>query len=265
MPRNWGPTSACRNTGSWPRWPGARHACARAAPPQVVLVPGIMGSQLGLRRPAPLPPDVLWMDPLDIERGRLSELRLPDSARRRPLGVVLFSYLRLKLRLRAHGIAVECHDYDWRRPVVELGRELAARLRTADAARLAMVATAWAGCSRASPWPCPAIPHVERVVLLGTPNRGSFAAVQALRGTYAVVRKVARLVGRASAEYADGAGVQLLPESLRPAAPGATACASTFCDPQHWPHGGPQPARRAARRRALPRARSWRPRMSASP
>ena len=36
--------------------------------------------------------------------------------------------------------------------------------------------------------------HVKRVVLLGTPNFGSFAPVQALRGTYAVVRKIARLV-----------------------------------------------------------------------
>ena len=41
---------------------------------------------------------------------------------------------------------------------------------------------------------------MQRVLLLGTPNSGSFAAVQALRGTYAVVRKVARLDARASAE-----------------------------------------------------------------
>ena len=141
MPRNSRAYFGVQNTGSWPRWPAAR-AGVRASPraPRVILVPGIMGSQLGLRRPAPLPPDVLWIDPLDIERGRLSVLRLPDSAPVVPLGVVLFSYLRLKLRLRAHGIAVECHDYDWRRPVVELGRALAARLRATDTARLAIVA-----------------------------------------------------------------------------------------------------------------------------
>ena len=42
--------------------------------------------------------------------------------------------------------------------------------------------------------------HVERVVLLGTPNAGSFAPVQALRGVYAVVRKIARLSQSQTAE-----------------------------------------------------------------
>ena len=42
--------------------------------------------------------------------------------------------------------------------------------------------------------------HVERVVLLGTPNQGSFAPVQVLRGTYATVRKIARLDGATTAE-----------------------------------------------------------------
>src|SRR2546430_203034 len=46
----------------------------------------------------------------------------------------------------------------------------------------------------------PGTGNVERVGLLGTPHRGSFAAVQAMRGTYAVVRKVARLATRTSAE-----------------------------------------------------------------
>ncbi len=42
--------------------------------------------------------------------------------------------------------------------------------------------------------------HVERVVLLGTPNNGSFAPVLALRGVYAVVRKIARLSQSQTAE-----------------------------------------------------------------
>jgi len=42
---------------------------------RVLVVPGIMGSQLGMRRPAPLPDDVLWVDPIDIELGRLDAAR----------------------------------------------------------------------------------------------------------------------------------------------------------------------------------------------
>jgi len=212
---------------------------ASAHAPRVILVPGIMGSQLGLRRAAPLPPDVLWIDPIDIERGRLNVLRLPDSPAVVPLGVVLFSYLRLKLRLRAHGLTVECHDYDWRRPVAELGRELAARLRATDASRLALVAHSMGGLLARVALAQPAIPHVERVVLLGTPNCGSFAAVQALRGTYAVVRKIARLVRNASAESLTTQVFSSFP-SLYDLLPGGGTRLDLF-DPQHWPPAGPRP------------------------
>ena len=41
------------------------------------------------------------------------------------LGVVLFTYLRLKLHLRIAGFAPVFHDYDWRLGVDELGRGLA--------------------------------------------------------------------------------------------------------------------------------------------
>ena len=213
---------------------------ASARAPRVILVPGIMGSQLGLKRPAPLPPDVLWIDPTDIERGRLGALLLPGSAPIVSLGVVLFSYLRLTLQLRAHGFAVECHDYDWRQPVVELGRELAARLRSTDAARLAIVGHSMGGLVARIALAQPSLPHIERVVLLGTPNCGSFAAVQALRGTYAVVRKVARLAGNASAESLTTQVFSSFP-SLYDLLPEGEGTRIDLFDPQHWPGSGPRP------------------------
>ena len=88
---------------------------------RVFVVPGIMGSQLGIRREPPLPHDILWLDPIDIRVGRLSSLHLSATTPIVPLGVVLYSYLRLKLNLRASGFAPILYDYDWRRGVDELG------------------------------------------------------------------------------------------------------------------------------------------------
>jgi pimeloyl-ACP methyl ester carboxylesterase len=222
----------------------ARRAhAARVADPglRVFIVPGIMGSQLGLRRPAPLPHDILWLDPLDIQLGRLATLRLPQVAPIVPLGVVLFSYLPLKLYLRAHGLAAEFHDYDWRLPVAESGRVLAATLSAARPARVAIVAHSMGGLVSRAALALPDTDHVERVVLLGTPNGGSFAAVQALRGTYAVVRKVARLACEASAETLASEVFSTFPSLYEMLPSGALSPRANLFDAAAWPASGPKP------------------------
>src|ERR1700689_4593231 len=107
----------------------ARIAVTRADAPLVFIVPGIMGSQLGLARSAPLPHDILWLDPIDITAGRPNKLKPPRTDGVVPLGVVLYTYLRLKLHLQAAGFSPVFHDYDWRLGVDVLGRALAERLR----------------------------------------------------------------------------------------------------------------------------------------
>jgi hypothetical protein len=216
----------------------AARAAGGSAAPTVLLVPGIMGSQLGLRRPAPLPNDILWIDPIDIQLGRLAALRLPSAAPVVPLGVVLFSYLRLKLQLRARGFAVLVHDYDWRLPVAELGRGLAQRLQGLAPAPLAIVAHSMGGLVARAALAQAHLPHLERVVLLGTPNAGSFAVVQALRGTYAVVRKVARLDGAASAEDLTRRVFSSFPSLYDMLPRGA---GFDLFDAAQWPAEGPQP------------------------
>ncbi|HSY05053.1 MAG TPA: hypothetical protein VK803_03845 [Steroidobacteraceae bacterium] len=219
---------------------GAQAVPVAARAPRVLIVPGIMGSQLGLRRPAPLPADIVWLDPLDIQLGRLAALAVPGPPIV-PLGVVLFSYLRLKLFLRGHGFAVQFHDYDWRLPVAELGGALAARLRSLAGARVALVAHSMGGLVSRAALAHPGTQHVERVVLLGTPNSGSFAAVQALRGTYAVVRKVARLALHASAEELANGTFSSFP-SLYDLLPwGECAGRLDLFDVRAWPRGGPRP------------------------
>ena len=216
----------------------AARAEGRSQGPEVLIVPGIMGSQLGLVRAAPLPNDILWIDPIDIQLGRLAALRLPGPSPVVPLGVVLFSYLRLKLQLRARGFAVRMHDYDWRLPVADLGRQLAARLLTLAPSPLAIVAHSMGGLVARAALAHAQLPHVRQVVLLGTPNAGSFAVVQALRGTYAVVRKVARLDGAASAEELTRAVFSSFP-SLYDMLPRGTSV--DLFDPGQWPSEGPQP------------------------
>ena len=223
----------------------ARRACTvrvSESAPRVLIVPGIMGSQLGLARAAPLPNDIVWLDPLDIQRGRLAALRLPPAAPIVPLGVVLFSYLRLKLHLRAAGFAVEFHDYDWRLSIVQSGCALAARLRALRPARVAIVAHSMGGLVSRAALALEHTRHIERLVLLGTPNCGSFAAVQALRGTYAVVRKVARLAQQASAESLAAEVFNTFPSlyELLPWGSCSVAGGDLF-DARSWPAAGPRP------------------------
>jgi hypothetical protein len=206
---------------------------------QVLIVPGIMGSQLGLKRAAPLPNDIVWLDPFDIQQGRLSVLRVGGGAPVVPLGAVLYSHLRLKLALRARGFAAEFHDYDWRLGVAELGRALAERLARAE--RIAVVAHSMGGLVARAALGHPGTRHVARVVLLGTPNLGSGAAVQALRGTYAVVRKVARLAAQPSAEALASEVFGSFPSLYDMLPSGDWSGRADLLDAAAWPRSGPQP------------------------
>jgi pimeloyl-ACP methyl ester carboxylesterase len=219
--------------------------------PRVIIVPGIMGSQLGLMRRAPLPPDILWIDPVDIAAGRLQLLKPSPDDGVVSLGVVLYTYLRLKLYLQAAGFRCLFHDYDWRLGIDVLGQALAARLRVEPAKRVMLVAHSMGGLVSRAALAIAGTGCVERIVLLGTPNFGSFAAVQALRGTYAVVRKIARLNQEQSAEWLAEKVFNAFPSlyHLLPA-PGHSAGLDLF-DPGEWPQSGPRP-----RTRLLSAARS---------
>ncbi|MGA9369032.1 MAG: alpha/beta fold hydrolase [Steroidobacteraceae bacterium] len=223
------------------------------ASPHVVVVPGILGSQLGIARQRPLPNDVLWLDPIDIQVGRLGLLGLDAGAPIIPLGVVLYSHLKLRLRLRAAGFAVTLHDYDWRLGIEESGTSLAARLREQGSRRVAIVAHSMGGLLSRTALALPGTQHVERVVLLGTPNQGSFAPVQVLRGTYAVVRKIARLDGATTAERLTGEVFNSFPSLYQMIPATRRKGAADLLDPRAWPDSGP-----ALRLPLLERARRFR-------
>jgi len=169
--------------------------------PRVLILPGIMGSKLGRSRF--LFDDTIWIDPLDIVAGRLRELSLVDGRKDiEPVGVILLAYLKLKLRLKQAGFDASFHPFDWRRSIPDTGAELAARIRKEtgeDTGRedLYVVAHSMGGLvSRAAFMQLRERGEddkVRRLIMLGTPNFGSFSPVQALSGSHSMVRKVAAL------------------------------------------------------------------------
>jgi pimeloyl-ACP methyl ester carboxylesterase len=232
---------------------GRRRAAARARL-KVYLLPGILGSQLGRARPAGQPPDLLWIDPSDIVSGRLTELRLPRTARAQsrplqPMGVIVYSYLALKLRLSAAGFDVVLHDYDWRGDVMAQGQALAARLAADDADKLALIGHSMgallARAALAHYRQGAGVERISRVIGLGAPHGGSIAAVQALRGSYPIVGRLAAIDRRHDAQGLTRLAFrgflslyQLLP------APGA---ALDLFDADSWPASGARPDLRLLR------------------
>jgi hypothetical protein len=218
----------------------ARHAPQGAQPHSttVVIVPGILGSQLGELRPAPLPPDLLWLDPQDVMAGRLTRLRLPGPSLV-PLGALPLSYLPLRLRLQAAGYRVQVHDYDWRLDLETQTQVLAARLR-AIGEPIAIIAHSMGGLIARATLPLLGGMPLERVVLLGVPNRGAFGAVQALRGSYPVVRRLAALDARHDAETLASAVFASFP-SLYQLLPDTDWAGMDLHDANQWPATGPQP------------------------
>ncbi len=167
------------------------HKLRRGAP-RVLILPGIMGSTLGLRRTGRAD-DIKWFDPVEIALGGLTKLALPSRRRIEPLGVLLFAYLRLKLSLRAAGLDAGFHPYDWRHSVWQAGHALAERLLGEKAAEVHIVAHSMGGLVARAALAAAGAEKLGRVIQLGTPNRGAFGAVQALRGAHTLVRRLALL------------------------------------------------------------------------
>lgn len=204
------------------------HAPRRAAP--VLVLPGIMGSRLG---------DV-WFEPAAIGAGRLAELALPAGRALRPRGVQMLTYAHLVLALRRQGLDVRLRPYDWRRPLDELGQALAADIRSMGRP-VTVVAHSMGGLvARIAiaqlPRRC-----VRRLILVGTPNYGSFAAVQALRGSYGFVRKLARLDPRHTAEYLAGRVFHSFPGLYQLLPAGGARGIPDLSRRQRWPRRGLRP------------------------
>ena len=215
---------------------------APAAPGRrVYILPGIMGSQLGFARGGKRPNDILWLDPIDINFGRLVELKLPGSTQLLALGAMSYTYLKLALSLRKAGFDAVLLEYDWRQDVASLGEALAQRISADGFENVALVAHSMGGLVARAALTNAAGRQVSQLVTLGTPNCGSVAAVQALRGTYSVVRKLGMLDLEHDAEFLAREVFSSFPgvHELLPAAGGAGKL--DLFDPAAWPAQGPGP------------------------
>ena len=170
---------------------GTRTRLARSSEshrPAVFVLPGILGSNLrvGERR--------IWLG-LGL-LGGLDELRYqPEGADRvAPDGAISMVYDALIRHLQGEHEVVE-FSFDWRRPIEEEARRLGAQVQVAlDARRdsgqpVRLLVHSMGGVvARTMQLECPAIwqrlmSHPQaRMVMLGTPNGGSWAPMQVLSG-----------------------------------------------------------------------------------
>jgi pimeloyl-ACP methyl ester carboxylesterase len=218
---------------------------ARERRSRVLIVPGMMGSRLceatgraGAQRKAA--PKALWVDPLRIAAGHLEQLSLRARRPLRPAGALLPAYAKLKLTLSIRGFDARFFAYDWRLGIDRIGAMLAARI-LAVGKPVSLIAHSMGGLvARVAMSRLPKR-LIKRLIMLGTPNRGSFAPVLALRGTYPFVRRLSRLDLEHSPEELAERVFCTFPGLYQLLPPTAAANGIDLLDPACWPDSGPQP------------------------
>jgi pimeloyl-ACP methyl ester carboxylesterase len=167
-------------------------------------------------------------------------LSLPGTGSIRPAGALLPGYAKLKLMLSIEGFDTRFFAYDWRLGIDKIGAALASKIR-AGGKPVSLVAHSMGGLvARIAAKQLPK-GLIKRLVMLGTPNRGAFAPVLALRGTYPFVRRLSRLDLEHSPEDLAASVFCTFPGlyQLLPAAPAGAQI--DLLDPAAWPDTGPKP------------------------
>lgn len=212
----------------------------RRGPAQTVyLLHGIMGSELGRSRL--FWEDVIWLGITDVLFGKLRKLRIGPGGdpKIRALGFLPGVYLMMRLHLEGAGFKVVEHYYDWRQNLSDLGAELKKRIE-AEPKKVMIVAHSMGGLvTRAAMKQ--GMKNVARFVMLATPNHGSLAPVEALRGQYGLARMIAGADVFHNAEelakevFSTFTGLyqMILAKGLHPGL--------DLFDGSCWPRTGPQP------------------------
>lgn len=170
---------------------------AGAAAPLLFLLPGIMGSRLEADG------ECIWLDPLRLAGGGLKRIAIDRKATVPTEGLVGLAYGNLSRYLQRSHQVLE-HPYDWRQPLAKLGAEFASRLdRALDdnpdqpvrilAHSMGGLVVRAALAAKPALWDKFIARDGNRLVMLGTPNRGSHLLVETLLGQSDTIRTLARL------------------------------------------------------------------------
>jgi hypothetical protein len=215
---------------------------------RVFLLPGIMGSRLGLvaRRSYSL----LWLHPTAVASGSLMQLALPGPRALQAVGVMLPGYLKMRLRLEIAGFRPVFCPFDWRRDLDQLARTFARTLERSGESKALVVGHSMGGLVARA-----ALAYTKRriakLIQLGAPNDGSFAPLQALRAVYPTVRKIAALDRGNTPEQLARRVFHTLPGIYQMLPSAATSADGDLFDPRNWPAGelAPDPKLLARARR----------------
>ena len=180
-----------------PRMPGVSRGDAPPAAAVLVYLPGIMGSELAANG------NKIWLDPLDLARGRLDRIAMGSDATITPEGLVGMAYGKLADHLtRTHELIT--FAYDWRLPIKTLGATLVSTLRKALdehpdkpvrilAHSMGGLVVRAAFAADKTLWDDIIARDGGRLLMLGTPNRGSHLFVETLLGQSDTIRTLARV------------------------------------------------------------------------
>lgn len=168
----------------------------KADSPCVIIVPGISGSNLRADG------DRIWVDKSDLIRGAFRKLDINSPHAISPDGPHEGSYRRLSNYLRNSHKVVE-FSYDWRQSILDAGDQLALEIESqlsATTGPIRIVAHSMGGLvSRAvmarhpDLWKRFTTRKGARLLMLGTPNKGSYSILRLLVGQDSLINLLSLL------------------------------------------------------------------------
>lgn len=208
---------------------------------RVLIIPELMGTQLGhpVVKPA-LPEEFYWIAPVTLALGHVSHLSFRESNRALvaldPIGLY---YLKLKLRLRTAGFDADLWGYDWRESIEKSAARLLATLLQEPAKEIHLVAHGLGGLIARAALKKKAR-KIKRLIMLGTPQHGTYLAAQILQGTLPSLRSLAAMDPQHTPEQLGEKTFNTFPSTYQ-LLPGPKVFSKfDLFDPSQWPKGGPK-------------------------